>query len=171
MDLVITRWGARFGAWFFPCAIGAGGIIPAEAKREGDGASPAGTWRLTGGWWRADRLARPDTRLPLAPAGPADGWSDDPADPAYNRPVRLPRPYSAETLRRADTLYDIVLATDHNQPPVRGGGSAIFLHCWRGPRRPTAGCVALRRDHLLRVLAHWSPRSRLRIEDGFSQGR
>ena len=28
-------------------------------KREGDGATPAGAWRLMGGGYRADRLQRP----------------------------------------------------------------------------------------------------------------
>jgi L,D-peptidoglycan transpeptidase YkuD (ErfK/YbiS/YcfS/YnhG family) len=137
--------------------------VPAAQKREGDGASPIGAWPLIGGWWRADRLARPCSRLPLGPAGPCDGWSDDPEDPAYNAAVRLPHPFSAESLRRTDPLYDIVIATGHNRPTVPGAGSAIFLHCWRAPRRATAGCVALSRPRLLWVLAHLRPGARLVI--------
>lgn len=167
--LLATGWGVHYRGRSFPCAIGRGGIVPAADKREGDGACPAGCWRLTHGWWRADRLARPRTSLPLIPAGPEAGWCDDPNDPAYNRPVRLPRTGSAEALRRADPLYDIVIATDHNQPPVPGMGSAIFMHCWRGPRIPTAGCLALRRDHLCWILARWTRFCRLVFRDAFSQ--
>ena len=169
-DLVVTPHGARFAGRRMPCAIGSGGVRRAAHKVEGDGATPAGRWRLTRGWWRADRLARPATALAMAPLGPAHGWSDDPADPAYNRPVRLPHRFGHERLRRADPLYDIVVATDHNQPPRPGAGSAIFLHCWRAPRRATAGCIALARRDLLWILAHWTGRSRVCISPVFSQG-
>jgi L,D-peptidoglycan transpeptidase YkuD (ErfK/YbiS/YcfS/YnhG family) len=41
----------------FACALGKGGLRPADAKRESDMATPAGTWKLRAGFWRADRLA------------------------------------------------------------------------------------------------------------------
>lgn len=160
-DLVAGRWGARFAGRVLPCAIGRGGIR--REKREGDGASPAGVWRLTGARWRPDRLARPAAALPLRPIGPRDGWSDDPLDPAYNRPVRLPHRFSAERMRRGDRLYDLVALTDHNAAGAPGAGSAIFLHVWKCPRRPTAGCIAFRRRDLAWVLARWTTRSRVVI--------
>ena len=87
---------------------------------------------------RLARLARAAARI-----GPEDGWSDDPADPAYNQPVRLPRRFGHERLRRADRQYDLVAVLDWNRAPVVAGrGSAIFLHVWRGARQPTAGCIA-----------------------------
>jgi L,D-peptidoglycan transpeptidase YkuD (ErfK/YbiS/YcfS/YnhG family) len=159
--LVVTRWGARFGGRAYPCAIGRGGI--AKTKREGDGVTPVGRWRITGARWRPDRMARPRAPAPLRPIGPRDGWSDDPRDPRYNRPVRLPRPFSAERMRRPDPLYDLVALLDHNAEARPGAGSAIFLHCWRGPRRPTAGCVAFRRRDLAAILAAWTPASRVVI--------
>ena len=156
--LVLTPAGLRWRGRRFPAAIGRGGIT--DDKREGDGATPRGVHRLTGLLYRADRLARP---APWAvPIGPADLWSDDPRDPAYNRPVRAPHAFSHERLRRAEPLYDVVLTTDWNAgPAVPGRGSAIFLHVWRAPRHPTAGCVALRRDHLLGLLPHLRPGTRL----------
>ncbi len=157
--LVVTRWGARFGGRRIPCAIGRGGI--AAAKREGDGATPAGRWRVLALRWRADRTARPRARLPLAPIGPRDGWSDDPRDPRYNQPVRHPHAFSAERMRRGDGLYDLVAILDHNAAGRPGAGSAIFLHCWKAPRRPTAGCVAFRRRDLAAILARWTPASRV----------
>ena len=63
--------------------------------------------------------------------------------------VRVPYPYSHERLARADRQYDLVLITDWNWPRAeRGAGSAIFMHAWRGPGKPTAGCVALAAPHL-----------------------
>ncbi len=143
-----------------PCAIGRGGIV--EAKREGDGATPAGRFRLRGVWWRPDRLP-----APLAGAraiGPALGWSDDPDDPLYNRPAPLGRGFSAERMRRADRLYDMVGDIDWNRADPRPGrGSAIFLHVWRKPRHPTEGCVAFAAPDLRWLLARWRPWSRVVI--------
>ncbi|MFV0473638.1 MAG: L,D-transpeptidase [Pikeienuella sp.] len=160
-DLVVTRWGARFRGRIFPCSIGRAGLT--AAKREGDMATPFGVYRITGGMYRADRIA-PPPGAPLAPAGPRDIWSDDPRDPGYNRLSRNGAGrFGHERMRRADPLYDIVLFTDQNQPPVPGMGSAIFVHLWRGPRKPTAGCVAFRKRDLLWIWARWTARSRVII--------
>ncbi|HAW47955.1 MAG TPA: hypothetical protein DCX34_12075, partial [Roseovarius sp.] len=44
--------------------------------------------------------------------------------------------------------------TDWNWPrAARGCGSCIFVHRWRRPGYPTAGCIALRPDHLRRIAA------------------
>lgn len=161
-DLVVTRRGARFRGRFLPCAIGRGGIRP--DKREGDGATPAGRHRIVGLLYRPDRLAR--TSLPdwAVPIRPRDLWSDDPADPDYNLMVRAPHPFGAERLRRADPLYDIVLITGWNWPRAeKGAGSAIFLHVWRKPRHPTAGCVAFARDDLLWIARRLQPGDRVVI--------
>ncbi len=161
-DLVVGPWGARFMGRRMPCAHGRGGIR--AIKREGDLASPAGAWRLLWLYWRADRLARPATVLSALPLGPRQGWAETPEDPAYNRPVRHPHGFAADRMARGDGLYDICAVTDQNfDPVVPGGGSAIFVHLWRKPRHPTAGCIALRRPDLEWVLARWTARSRLVI--------
>lgn len=161
-DLVVTRWGTRFLGRNFPSAIGRGGVVAARDKREGDGASPAGTHRIVGMLYRPDRLARsavPDWALPISPG---DLWSDDPRDPDYNLMVRAPHRWSHENLRRPDPLYDLILLTDWNWPyAVPGRGSAIFLHSWRRPRWPTAGCVAFARHDLLWIANRIRPETRL----------
>jgi L,D-peptidoglycan transpeptidase YkuD (ErfK/YbiS/YcfS/YnhG family) len=142
-DLVVGRWGARFLGRRLPCAVGRGGILPARRKREGDGATPAGEHRIVGCLYRPDRLARSEVPDWALPVGPCDLWSDDPRDPDYNLMVRAPHPFGHERLRRADPIYDLILLTDWNWPQaVPGRGSAIFLHAWRRPGHPTAGCVA-----------------------------
>ena len=151
--MVLTPTGLRFMGQTFPCTIGRGGVR--RKKREGDGATPAGVHRLVGMLYRPDRMARPaDWALPIRPG---DLWSDDPGHADYNLMVRAPYPHSHERLRRADPLYDLVILTDWNWPyPVKGRGSAIFIHQWRRPGFPTEGCIGLRRDHL-----HWiAPRIR-----------
>lgn len=161
-DLVVGRWGARNHGRLFPCSIGGGGIT--ATKCEGDGATPVGAYRITGGMWRRDRLAHPRGRALLG-AGPRDIWSDDPRDPNYNKLSRSGAcGFRHERMRRADGLYDLVLFTDHNLAAVPGTGSAIFVHLWRGARLPTAGCIAFRRTDLLWIWARWSPGSRLIIQ-------
>ncbi len=159
-DMRVTKCGARFMGRRFPVAIGRGGIT--ADKREGDGATPSGVWRMMGGGYRADRCAPPNPPFRLCATGPRDLWCDDPAAPDYNHPVRAPYRRSYERLARADRLYDIFVVTDWNWPEaVPGAGSAIFVHVWRGPRQPTAGCLAFRKDHLRWILSRWTARSRI----------
>ncbi len=142
-----------FGADSFRCSLGRAGIVAAAAKREGDGASPAGCWPLRRVWFRPDRVAPPETLLPVVALRPEDGWCDAPAHPAYNRLVRRPFPASHESLWREDGLYDVIVELGYNDdPPVPGRGSAIFLHVARPDLAPTEGCVALGLDDLLGVL-------------------
>lgn len=159
-DLVVTPMGVRFMGRRFPCSIGRGGIVAARKKREGDGGTPTGVHRIVGMLYRPDRMARPaDWALPI---GPMDLWSDDPADEDYNLMVRAPHGFSHEKLRRADPLYDLVILTDWNWPQaVPGRGSAIFLHRWRRPGYPTAGCVAFDPRDLLWIARRITHQTRL----------
>ena len=71
---------------------------------------------------------------------------------------------SAERLWRQDALYDVVVVLGHNQKPrLRGAGSAIFMHVARPGYLPTEGCIALRRDHLLRLLDRLQPGSEVEV--------
>ena len=152
----------RLGVLNLPCALGKGGRR--TRKREGDGATPIGCWTLVRVLYRADRVKRPATRLPVRSIGRSDGWCDAPADRNYNRFVRLPYPASAEPLWRTDHLYDVVVVLSHNSKPrVRGGGSAIFMHIARTGYAPTEGCVALRREHLLMLLRRLGAHAALRV--------
>ena len=139
-----------------PCLIGRGGACLAEAKREGDGCTPIGRWPLRGALVRHDRVSPLALPLPWRRIDPADGWSDDPADPAYNRPVTHPHRFSAERLWREDGAYDVIIPLGYNDaPPHVGAGSAIFLHC-TDFIRPTEGCIAVARDALIALLPRLS---------------
>ena len=141
----------RYGWWWLPCAIGPAGVR--ARKREGDGATPRGRLPLRQVFYRPDRVRRPGTALPVRALRPADGWCDAAADRNYNRMVNMPYSASAETLWRADGVYDLIAVLGFNDTlRVRGGGSAIFLHIARVDLRPTAGCIALSRQHVLRLL-------------------
>lgn len=145
-----------------PCAFGPAGIV--RDKREGDGATPAGSFLLKRLLVRPDRLPRPLTALSIRPIRIDGGWCDDPASALYNRPVRRPFAGGHEALWRADGLYDCVGVLDYNTDRIRKGrGSAIFLHVATPEFRPTAGCIAIRRADLLRLLRRIGPATRFVI--------
>jgi L,D-peptidoglycan transpeptidase YkuD (ErfK/YbiS/YcfS/YnhG family) len=156
--MIVTGAGSKgifsAGEFAFDCALGRSGIVAAQQKREGDGATPAGRFALRGGFYRADRLALPEKlRDWFRPIEADMAWEDDPASAHYNRMIRTARGDHLERLARADGVYDIVVPLGYNDaPPVAGLGSAIFLHVARADFAPTAGCVALARDDLLAVL-------------------
>ena len=150
------------GALVLPCALGRSGVT--RAKREGDGASPVGRFRLLQAFYRADRLSRPRTQLRLSAIRPVDGWCDDPRDRRYNRLVRLPDPASHERMSREDGLYDLVLDIAWNRAPTRKGrGSAIFLHIATAALRPTEGCVAVEARMIRRLMERVGPNTRIEI--------
>lgn len=135
----------------FECALGRRGI--SRFKREGDGATPAGRLPLLRLMIRRDRIAPPPGRMLARLIRADDGWCDDPSDGRYNRMVRLPFAFSHEILRRDDTLYDVLGILDWNiTSRALGRGSAIFFHLAHDDMRPTAGCIAVTKQDMDRIL-------------------
>src|SRR5580693_8217783 len=166
---VSAQPGRKSQGWLFagplaaPVALGRAGIK--ADKREGDGGTPRGRFHPVRLWWRADRLPRPHTSLPVRRIGPADAWCEDAHDRRYNRSFRRSANEPGDRLRRDDALYDLIVEIDHNtRPRVVGRGSAVFLHLARPAFGPTAGCVAMRPTDLERLLARLSPKTRILIQ-------
>ena len=150
------------GALTLPVALGRAGIL--ADKREGDGGTPRGHFHPLRLWWRADRLPRPRTALPVRRIRPADAWCEDPADRRYNRAIERSANEPGDRLRRADHLYDLIVEIDHNtRPRVSGRGSAVFIHLARAAFAPTAGCVGLGARDLRILLQRLSPKTRIVI--------
>ena len=165
---VRARPGQRTQGWLIagplalPVALGRTGIK--ANKREGDGGTPRGTFTLRRLWWRADRMPRPRTGLPVRRIWPSDGWCEDPNDRRYNRPVNVPKNSTADRLWRTDALYDLIIEISHNtRPRVAGRGSAVFVHIARQKFAPTAGCIALQADTLRRLVERLGPHTRIEI--------
>lgn len=145
----------KAGNLALPVALGRSGIL--ANKREGDGSTPRGRFRLLRLWRRGDRALRLATQLPTRLIQKDDGWNEDPTDRNYNRPVKVPVSSNADRLWRDDHLYDLIIELDHNtRPRVAKMGSAVFIHFARDGFKPTAGCVALRPADLRRLLPRLS---------------
>jgi L,D-peptidoglycan transpeptidase YkuD (ErfK/YbiS/YcfS/YnhG family) len=166
MDLIVSYspegpvldWGAGSRR----CAIGPAGI--ARKISEGDGVTPLGVFSLREAFYRADRVAKPKSILPVRAIARDDGWCDAPEDQNYNRLVKLPYPASTEILWHENHVYDLVAVIGFNDDPVTPGkGSAIFLHLARPDYPPTAGCVALAENDLRAALEQLQPGDKIRI--------
>lgn len=158
---IVEAWSRDADGWrraFAPmdAVVGRSGIVANAAKREGDGGTPAGTHRLGIAFGAAAHVA---TKLDYRQATANDWWIDEPSSPSYNRWVSGKPAVSAEAMQRTDGQYELGVVIEWNTSPVvPGRGSAIFLHVWKGPDRPTAGCVALARDDVATLLA-WLDRA------------
>jgi hypothetical protein len=144
------------------------GLHPSDAlgplKKEGDGRSPAGVFRLTAASGYAP-AAPAGARLPYRQATDTLRCVDDPASRAYNTWVEEGRALkdwgSAEDMRRSDDLYRWVIWVGHNDdPPQPGGGSCIFLHLRASPSSTTAGCTAFDAGPLERIVTWLDPAAR-----------
>jgi L,D-peptidoglycan transpeptidase YkuD (ErfK/YbiS/YcfS/YnhG family) len=155
-----------FAGHTYDCMVGQHGI--AAPKYEDDGCTPAGLFHMREVRYRADRLATPpQSGLPIFKAKQTDGWCDDPEDVAYNRVVTLPYQSDAEPMWRDDHLYDVLAVIGYNDAPVVSGcGSAIFMHVMRPPtddHQYTAGCVSMKIENVLAVLAACTPSTMIDI--------
>ncbi len=154
------------GSHRIPCAVGRSGI--AGKRREGDGFTPVGSFLIIS--WMRSKSWKP-FRSGCQTIRRNDGWCDDPASYLYNRHVVLPFRASAERLERDDGVYDLIGILDFNfRPRIMGRGSAIFLHLAHADLKPTAGCIALKRNVMQKAQFLWS--SRLQVDVGdFSRPR
>lgn len=152
----------KVGELSFPCSLGRSGT--AFIKREGDGASPKGSWQMRRLFYRADRIKPPATGLSPLVMRPYDGWCETVGDRNYNRLVRIPYATSHETMQRKDRLYDIVVELSHNERPrVQGHGSAVFFHLRQPDGGPTAGCIAISLKDMRTILRFCGPKTRIVI--------
>ena len=140
--------------------------LPGPHKVEGDGKAPAGIFAL--GTSFGYGLLQPDgCSYPYRQATEYDYFIDDIDSPVYNQWMSLadsskkdPQYFwrSFERMKRDDDLYELGIVVKHNMDPVVvGRGSAIFLHIWRGPDQPTAGCTAMSKENLLKVMRWLDP--------------
>jgi L,D-peptidoglycan transpeptidase YkuD (ErfK/YbiS/YcfS/YnhG family) len=155
---VLERKGGHWRFVFprFNGTIGEKGFASLDKKKEGDGRSPTGIFRLGTAFGYEPSVT---TKMPYRQATEDDFWVDDVDSEDYNKWVRgQPKAASAEKMKREDELYEYGIVIEYNTDPIiKGKGSAIFLHPWGGKGRPTLGCVAMPEGSLLRLLGWLDP--------------
>jgi len=137
--------------------IGRNGFAPAGEKREGDGRTPSGIYplKMTFGYDEST-----GTKMPYRQTLADDIWVDDPNADDYNQWVKKIEPHAAsyEIMKRDDNLYKYGIVIEYNTSPViKGYGSAIFLHIWKGEGIPTAGCVAVSEEDIIKIMSWLDP--------------
>ena len=143
-------WRRVAGPW--QARLGRNGL--SAHKREGDGTTPAGTYRF--GATVYGIAANPGVRFRYRRLACGDWWDEDPGSPTYNTFRHVPCGTApafgggSEALWRISPQYRYFVVVDYNaKPVVPGRGSAIFLHVAVGA---TAGCVSLPERQLVRLL-------------------
>jgi D-alanyl-D-alanine dipeptidase len=110
------------------------------------------------------------TTMPWLESTPGLSCIDDPRSTRYNRLVDVSAEpedgrdwRTAEVMLRDDGLYDVGVLIDHNalgdgkKQVIAGRGSCVFLHIWRKKGRGTAGCTAMARWDLEKVVEWLDP--------------
>ena len=128
----------------FRCCIGKKGVT--NSKVEGDLCTPKGTFRLKEIFFRNDRVKLLPTKIRNRKIIKNMGLCNDIKSTKYNKLININEKYKHEKLYRKDNKYDYLIVLDYNfRKPIRGKGSAIFLHLTKN-YRPTAGCIAINQN-------------------------
>jgi L,D-peptidoglycan transpeptidase YkuD (ErfK/YbiS/YcfS/YnhG family) len=156
-------WKAAGGPW--AARVGRSGL--SGNRREGDGTTPTGTYRI--GRTMYGIAPDPGVRYRYRRIVCGDYWVEDPSSPSYNRFRHVPcgrtPPFrvSGERLWQATTAYRHLAVVEFNMNPVvPGRGSGIFLHATTGG--PTNGCISLPLAQLRQVLRWLNPAASPRIQ-------
>jgi L,D-peptidoglycan transpeptidase YkuD (ErfK/YbiS/YcfS/YnhG family) len=149
------HWKLAFGP--LEARIGKNGFALPGEKREGDGKTPSGIFSLkqTFGY---DKTVK--TKMPYRQASEKDLWVDDPNAPDYNQWVKQGETGAAsyEKMKREDDQYQYGIVIEYNTDPViKGHGSAIFFHVWKEKDFPTAGCVAVSEEDMIKIFEWLDP--------------
>lgn len=130
-----------------------------KSKKEGDGKSPVGIYSFGTAFGSE---TKPDgLKMGYRKTTKYDYWMDDQSSQDYNKwktykgdPDQKWK--SFEKMNHELYKYGAVINYNTN-PIVKGKGSAIFLHVWRGETKPTAGCVATAEKNVLDLLKWLDP--------------
>lgn len=133
--------------------IGKNGI--SSSKKEGDGYTPAGLFKLGHAFGIREK---PETKMTYRKVTKDSFWVDDPASRFYNMWIEG-RQYadwsSAERLSDYPREYAYAVIIEYNTAErLPGRGSAVFLHCGNSP---TSGCIAVPEQALLKILKWLDP--------------
>ena len=151
MHIFIKKNYLIFQNYKVKCAIGKRGIN--NKKKEGDLITPKGTFKIKKLLYRRDKIGAINTNLKKTVIKKNMGWCNDIKSKDYNKLISFPFRFTAERLYRKDNIYDLILVLNYNMDPIRKGkGSAIFIHIAKNNFGATEGCVALKKNNLIKVI-------------------
>ncbi len=137
----------------YPAVIGKNGIAKEGEKREGDGKTPSGNYKITTLFGK-EPLEK--SKMPFIKTTQNLYCVDDPKSKYYNRIVdskKIERDFdSFEYMLRDDGQYDIGAVIGYNEEGKKKMGSCIFIHIQKNDGSPTAGCVAMSKEDLTSLL-------------------
>jgi L,D-peptidoglycan transpeptidase YkuD (ErfK/YbiS/YcfS/YnhG family) len=146
----------------FRCALGKAGI--GKKKKEGDNITPKGLYKIVKIYYRKDRIKKVSSKFKLIKITKNIGWCDDPNSEKYNQIINLPTKYSYEKLYRKDNVYDLILVLNYNMDPViKKKGSAIFIHVAKKNYQSTQGCIALKKNNLMKLISKINKNIKIKI--------
>jgi len=147
----------------FRCALGEAGIK--KKKKEGDNITPKGEFKIIKVYYRDDKVKNITTSIKKLKIKKNTGWCDDPNSKFYNKQIKLPSKFSHEKLYRDDNLYDLILVSNYNMNPIiKNKGSAIFIHVAKNSYERTKGCIALKKEHLIKLLSQIKKDTKIKID-------
>ena len=161
--IIINKFGLiKYKNFKFRCALGKAGM--GEKKREGDNVTPTGTFKIVKIYYRSDRIKKISSKFRAIEITKNMGWCDDPNSKNYNQLVNLPSKYGHEKLFKKNNIYDIIVVLNYNMKPVvKNKGSAIFIHVAKKNYQPTQGCIALKKNDLLKILSKINKNIKIKI--------
>ena len=151
MNIKIRKHVLLYKGYKLKCSVGKSGIK--SSKKEGDLATPKGTFKLGRLYYRKNRIKLPKCRIKKKIIKKNMGWCDDSKSKKYNKEINFPFKYRAEKLYRKNKSYDLFIEIKYNcSPTIKKKGSAIFLHLANKSYSPTKGCVAISKKDFLKIL-------------------
>jgi L,D-peptidoglycan transpeptidase YkuD (ErfK/YbiS/YcfS/YnhG family) len=146
----------------FRCSLGVNGIK--NKKKEGDGITPKGVFKLKKIYYRKDKVKNIVTKFKKIKITKDMGWCDDPNSKFYNKLIRLPSKFGHEKLYRKDNIYNLIIVLDYNMNPVtKNKGSAIFIHLAKKNYKPTQGCIGLNQNDLIKLIKMIKKNQKIKI--------
>ena len=162
MHILINKKNLIFNNYKAKCALGKRGI--AFKRKEGDLITPKGEYKIKFILYRKDRLKKITSKIKLIVIKKNMGWCDDPNSNHYNKLVKLPYEYNYEKLYKKENIYDLILVLNYNMNPIKKNkGSAIFIHVAKNNYRNTAGCIAIKKNKLLKILKDIKSSTKVKI--------
>lgn len=153
IPIVVGRNGLGWGRGL-PLPVALAGPV----KKEGDGKSPAGIFRLSSAFGFATAEQMKNIKLPYRQLTDGIECVDDVKSGRYNSivdrgAISQPDWNSSEKMRQVTVQYRLGIVVDHNvNPMVPAGGSCIFMHIWLSDTTGTSGCTAMAPEQMESLL-------------------